>query len=234
MNSNPFARLAQRLALCCFAVTALGVWRPWTCRLSPDVGCVPSWPSLPGLLLGSLLLASALLAALYLSLWATPLGRRLGFAAPDLRGTWRGALTPTHLPPGVVHPGPLIVVLVVRQTASTVHASLFTMESQSRVLASEFIEVGGQRQLIYSYQNAPHLHSPRPGALHLGTTVLAVDGLRPSLLGGSYYTERLTAGQLKFNMHAPELARNYGGAMGLRFMPRRAGGMQGGEAGRKA
>ncbi|SMB79287.1 hypothetical protein [Deinococcus hopiensis] len=180
--------------------------------------------TLSAVLMGLLGTSSLLFSIFTYHVWRTPLGRILGCSVPDIQGTWRGLLTHTHLPPGVVNPGPLIVFLVVRQSPFGLKAAVLSMESRSRVLAAAFTEEQGAVHLVYTYRKVSLFRDRRQAPPCLGTAVLTLDGTAPTSLQGTYSNQHLIQGELKFNMHAPELARSYREALGLRYTVRTARG----------
>jgi len=195
-------------------VFLVGSLWPWTCQ-ALDAQCQVKPLTWLHSLLGMAGLVGLLFAAFNFFLWPTRLGRALGCTVPDLRGTWRGLLMPTQLPPGVVNPGALSVFLTVKQTTFSVEVALFTMESQSHLLSSKFTNVRGAMQLVYSYRSNPQFNPQQQTPPHFGMTVLSPEGPFPGVLQGFHYTERLSRGELKFTLHTPEVARNYKQALSL-------------------
>lgn len=156
-------------------------------------------------------------------LWHTWAGRFLfRWPVPDLRGTWQGSLTPVDLPPGVPRPVPPITIyLVMRQTAFALKATLYTAESSSQSVSAEFSRVGDEMRLVYSYHNEPRLSLQHISPPHLGTASLDMVSTRPAELSGYYFTQRLSRGEMRLNLHTPQLSHGFSDAQALAFTTRR-------------
>jgi hypothetical protein len=118
---------------------------------------------------------------------------------PVVYGTWEAELSPSHdsvIPPGG-NRGPIPAYVVIAQTFWSVHVTLHTAESSSRSTAASLRDLGGgQHGLAYTYDNTPrqeHLHrSPK----HSGASELTVVGTEPAEITGTYWTDRLTHGDM--------------------------------------
>lgn len=119
---------------------------------------------------------------------------------PYLAGTWRLELRPSddsHIPPGG-NRGPIDAFLVVEQTWFGIHLTQVTKESRSTSLGASFRkhDHSGQHQLLYSYVNVPQQeHQPR-SAQHDGACRFMMIGRTPDSIEGSYFTGRLTRGDI--------------------------------------
>jgi hypothetical protein len=121
---------------------------------------------------------------------------------PVLAGTWIATLRPhpdSHIPAGG-NRGPIDAAVLIEQTYWTVAITLLTAESSSHSTAAAIRRAGdgkNQRVLVYMYDNLPQQqHRPRSQP-HTGATQLAVVGRRPTRLTGSYWTDRLTVGDME-------------------------------------
>jgi hypothetical protein len=132
----------------------------------------------------------------YLWRW-TPVRRLTG--TPLLAGTWRGSLASSHAAAAGSLAPPISVVLRVSQTASDLTLTLFTEESISTSTQSQLTRLGDGRWSI----NWLYVNSPRPGVQHrsqrhTGAAEMTISGHAGETLSGTYFTERLTRGELSF------------------------------------
>lgn len=143
--------------------------------------------------------AAGLLAVLWdTHAWHWP-GLRRFAKRPVIYGTWAALLSPSpdsKIPEGGDR-GPIQAYVVIAQTFWSVHVTQHTVESTSRSTAASLSDIGGQQQrLAYTYGNIPrqeHLHrSPR----HVGASEVTVVGTAPEELTGTYWTDRLTHGDM--------------------------------------
>jgi hypothetical protein len=125
-------------------------------------------------------------------LWHLPWVRK-STGKTDLRGTWKGYLQSSFKRNGVVIP-PIPLILRITQTASSIKLTLFTEESSSITdQARVSKDNDGRWKVTWTYSNAPRVSVRDRSDRHLGAAevFVASDGLR-----GSYYTDRLTRGEL--------------------------------------
>src|SRR6266478_4495145 len=91
--------------------------------------------------------------------WRWPIFRWL-LRFPDLQGTWEGTLQTTWRDPanGQV-PGPIPLILVIRQQFSSIACTMYTRESVSFSDAAILTEEddSGLKQLSYNYTNTPRV-----------------------------------------------------------------------------
>lgn len=119
---------------------------------------------------------------------------------PYLAGTWRLELRPSpdsHIPEGG-NRGPINAFLVVEQTWFGIYLTQVTQESRSTSSGAAFrrADNSGQHQLLYSYVNVPLLqHQPR-SPQHEGASTFLMSGRTPDAIEGSYFTSRLTRGDI--------------------------------------
>ena len=139
-------------------------------------------------------------------LWRVPPLARL-LHCPVLRGTWKGQLQSNWIDPATGHGIPAIeLYVVVRQTYSTISLRLMTTESTSRSLvASLEAPHDDVPRLASTYQNIPGLLIQDRSRIHHGALMLEVYGNPANRLGGSYWTDRDTKGQLSLDSRAEKL-----------------------------
>lgn len=131
--------------------------------------------------------------------WRWPVVHRLT-GHPYLAGTWRLVLKPSAdscIPEGG-NRGPIDAFLIVKQTWFGVHLTQVSRESRSTSLGATFrrAEVADQHVLHYSYLNIPlQQHQPR-SSQHFGACTFTMVGRRPLEIDGSYFTGRLTRGDI--------------------------------------
>jgi len=144
--------------------------------------------------------------------WSWPGVRSLA-KRKDLRGTWRGTIASNWARPetgtGIA---PIEAYLVVRQTFSTLHLRLLTVEAQSMTLVATLVaETDGTCMVAAIYRGEPRLAVRDRSAIHHGGMLLRVDAAGRSL-AGSYWTDRRTHGELEFHFLSRELAGDFEGA----------------------
>lgn len=141
---------------------------------------------------------------------------------PRLEGTWVGELRSDYRrePDDQALP-PIRGVLVVSQTASTVHVRLFTKESRSTTVAASIeIEDGDRFCLSTVYRNEPGLDLQARSPIHYGATRLAIEGTprNPVRMEGFYWTARQpakTAGRMDFHLVNRNRAHSFAQALAM-------------------
>jgi len=131
-------------------------------------------------------------------LWRLP-GVRQVVKVPDLSGTWKGEVR-TEWKARKSDPSaePTEAYLVVHQTFSTVSVAMLTVESDSETLSATLDHKRHPATLTYTYRNTPRPAVRHRSEPHLGTARLSVHGNRPTAVDGSYWTDRLTKGEMTF------------------------------------
>lgn len=130
-------------------------------------------------------------------MWRWPLIAKVA-PRPVFHGTWHGKLKTSWQDPATGDtPGPITVVLSVRQTFSTVKASLMTAESTSESLAAA---INGNT-LWAAYMNIPKALVRDRSPIHRGSVVVTAHGRPIEQLEGEYWTDRLTVGEVRFDQH---------------------------------
>ncbi len=118
---------------------------------------------------------------------------------PDLNGTWEGAIQTTWADPETGEiPGPIPVILTIKQSFGAVSCVMRTEEMTSSSYAEKFqIEVDNQiRQLAYIYTSKPKLTLADRSTAHDGAIVIEIIGKPVSKLKGHYWTERKSTGEI--------------------------------------
>jgi hypothetical protein len=148
--------------------------------------------------------AGALVVAFDLWLWKIPgLSRITG--KPHLWGTWRVELQPSAkavIPKGG-NRGPIPGVMVVEQTFWTTAVQLYTQESGSSSISSAIVNKTDSKQsksLLFTYTNSPRQAHSHRSPQHSGTCRLDVTGVSPASLSGTYWTDRITAGDMTLTL----------------------------------
>jgi uncharacterized protein YdeI (BOF family) len=136
---------------------------------------------------------------------------------PDLNGTWEGHIQTTWVSPDTgKSPGPIPVILTIKQSFGSVSCVMRTAEMTSYSYAEEFkLENDNQiRQLSYSYTSKPKLTVADRSTAHDGTIVFEIIGALASKLEGRYWTARKSTGEitLKFRSknHIDEIPEDLG------------------------
>jgi hypothetical protein len=131
---------------------------------------------------------------------------------PDLQGTWRGELRSNWKNPATgQHIPPIPVVIVIRQTFSSVSCTVFTVESASYSTVAQITldEESGALHLNYSYTNRPKATIRERSAIHDGAARLRIVSSPERRLEGEYWTSRCTAGDLAVRFESRDLAQTY-------------------------
>lgn len=149
-------------------------------------------------------IAGALVVAFDLWLWKLPgLSRITG--KPRLWGTWRVELQPSAkavIPKGG-NRGPITGVMVIEQTFWTTAVQLYTQESGSSSISAAIVNKTDSKQsksLLFTYTNNPRQAHSHRSAQHSGTCRLDVTGTSPTSLSGTYWTDRVTAGDVTLTL----------------------------------
>jgi hypothetical protein len=131
--------------------------------------------------------------------WRLPFFQGWLVPLPDLQGTWAGTAQTTWADPttGQSTP-PFPVLLVIRQSFSSVSCVLYSKESSSFSTAAQIIgeEDGLPPRLIFTYSNRPRAAARERSQMHDGAAVLRIVEGPPRVLEGDYWTDRKTTGDL--------------------------------------
>jgi len=119
---------------------------------------------------------------------------------PDLNGTWQGTMQTTWRNPetGEV-PGPIPVILTIKQSFIRISCVMRTGEMTSRSYLADFwLDKDEQiRMLGYSYQSRPLPSVVGRSEQHDGTIVFEVIEEPAKKLKGTYWTSRKTTGEVE-------------------------------------
>lgn len=133
-------------------------------------------------------------------MWRWP-GIRQIAGRPCIGGCWLASLQPrdgSAIPEGG-NWGPIDAVVIIEQTFWSLSIRLMTDQSSSVSTAAAIIRNGDSQQhrrIVYAYVNTPkQAHQPRSWP-HFGAGEIEVAGLTPTRLTGSYWTGRLTVGDM--------------------------------------
>ncbi len=116
---------------------------------------------------------------------------------PNLNGTWEGTIQTTWKDPKTgATPGPIPVILTIKQSFTTVSCVMRTGEMTSRSYLADFwIDPDNQiRKLGYLYTSSPSVLIHTRSRPHDGTIVFDIIGDSEIKLSGKYWTERNTTG----------------------------------------
>jgi hypothetical protein len=145
--------------------------------------------------------ASLVLALAFdLWLWKVPGAYRI-HGRPRVFGTWTTTITPhpDSRIPDEADGGPRQATTFIEQTFWTLSIRVRTVESESISRAESLVRDGSSKQrrvLTYMYTNTPQLAVRHRSPIHVGAANLSVEGDRPDTLSGTYWTDRLTVGDL--------------------------------------
>lgn len=141
-------------------------------------------------------------------LWRFPIFRGWLVTVPYIQGTWAGELQSTWVNPETKKEIPsLKMILVVRQTFSTMSCTLFTKESESFSRAAQiaFEKESGLVTVSYNYTNRSKADIRHRSPIHDGAAHLRVVTVPVRMLEGEYWTGRCTTGTMKLQFRTKEL-----------------------------
>jgi len=137
--------------------------------------------------------------------WRWPVFTRWLVRIPILPRTWHGTITPIR-PANDTTFTPIAATLEIRQTLFDVSCLMRTEETTSRSFAASVFVDGdsGEQRLSYSYSADPNLRMREGNPRHDGTALMTIETGPAPTLTGAYWTDRLTHGELRFEV-APAL-----------------------------
>ena len=138
--------------------------------------------------------------------WRLPVFKTWLVPFPDLNGTWQGEIQTTWKDPSGNTPGPIPVILTIRQTFGRVSCVMRTAEMSSwSYLADFWLDTEEQiKKLGYSYTSSPSLKVQNRSAPHDGSMVLEIVGDPVLKLRGFYWTTRKTTGEVVLTKRCQE------------------------------
>jgi hypothetical protein len=118
-----------------------------------------------------------------------PICRELGRV--NCKSTWKNPKTGQGIPP-------LRMLLVIRQTSSSISCTLLTKESESYSTAAQiaYEEETGALTLNYNYTNRSKVTIRHRSPIHDGATWLKIVMVPGRSLEGEYWTSRCTTGEM--------------------------------------
>ena len=130
---------------------------------------------------------------------------------PDLQGTWEGQVTSTWKNPNTNETlSPIPIILVIRQTFSSISCTLFTKESESHSTSAQFSrDEDGAVRLSYIYTNRPKATIRDRSEIHEGAARLNVVTVPQRSLEGEFWTGRCTTGEMSLNFKSKELFESF-------------------------
>jgi len=131
---------------------------------------------------------------------------------PDIEGTWDGHLQSTWVNPATGQGiPPLRMILVVRQTFSSMSCTMFTKESESHSRAAQLAveEESGATTLSYNYTNRSKADIRDRSPIHDGAAHLRVVATPTRMLEGEYWTGRRTTGQMTLRFSSRQLLQSF-------------------------
>jgi len=131
---------------------------------------------------------------------------------PDLQGTWRGELKSDWINPetgkGI---DSIPMVLVIRQTFSSIKCTLMTKESSSYSTTAD-INIAPSSEdlyLTYNYTNRPKAIIRDRSAIHDGASILKIISKPNRCLEGEYWTSRKTRGEMTLTFDSKDLTEKF-------------------------
>lgn len=136
-------------------------------------------------------------------LWRQPVLHRWS-RRPLLEGTWLATLKPTaesNIPKGG-NRGPIDAYVIISQSYWSISVRQYTAESRSDSRATIWSAEnhGTGTTLTYTYGNTPKQEHEARSRAHLGTAALDIVGAQPRSIGGYYFTDRYTKGDMTLSL----------------------------------
>lgn len=131
---------------------------------------------------------------------------------PNIQGTWRGTLQSDWINPdsgqGIA---PIPVVLVIRQTFSTIKCTLMTQESSSYSTTADinYMHSGDDLYLTYNYTNRPKATFMHRSEIHDGAASLKIITKPTRCFEGIYWTSRKTRGDIALQFESKKLVEKF-------------------------
>ncbi len=145
-------------------------------------------------------------------LWRWSIFRGWLVPFPNLQGTWEGMLSSTWKDPETNQViAPLPIILVIRQTFSSISCVQYSRESDSYSTAAQISEdnESGVLRLNFNYANRPKATIRDRSAIHHGAASLRIVSVPERSLEGEYWTSRCTAGDIVVKFRSRELLEKF-------------------------
>lgn len=184
----------------------------WVCTLLVSgIGLAIGWEAIKKL---PDVVTIYIVIALIFTKWAWRLSIFKGWLVPlpDLQGTWKGTLTSTWVDPATGQRVlPKEIILVVKQTFSSVSCVMYTSESESFSTTAQINEDDESSvfRLSYNYINRSKAVIRDKSPMHDGAAILRVITKPDKRLDGEYWTNRKTTGEVKFKFESKKLAEGF-------------------------
>jgi hypothetical protein len=136
---------------------------------------------------------------------------------PYIEGTWQGNIQTTWKNPKTGEiPGPIPVILTIKQSFSRISCVMRTAEMTSSSHFADFwLDSDEQlRKLGYCYVSNPSVSVAERSQPHQGTIVLDIIGNPVNKLRGTYWTSRKTTGEVELIFHYRERLDEYPNYLG--------------------
>jgi len=140
---------------------------------------------------------------------------------PDLNGTWEGSIQTTWKNPETGEiPGPIPVILTIKQSFAKISCVMRTEEMTSRsYLAGFWVDSDEQLKMLgYCYTSKPSTTVAERSQPHDGTITFEVIGNPASKLKGTYWTERKSTGEVVLTLRTKEQLDEYPADLGTHPM----------------
>ena len=137
---------------------------------------------------------------------------------PDLNGTWQGSIQTTWKNPNTGEvPGPIPVILSIKQSFTRISCVMRTAEMTSRSYLADFWLDGDEqiRMLGYSYRSNPSPSVIDRSQPHDGTTVFELIGNPVQKLKGTYWSSRKTTGEISLVFRGEKSLEEFPDDLGL-------------------
>lgn len=144
--------------------------------------------------------------------WRLPIFKGWLIPFPDVEGTWKGTIKSTWVDPLTGRsPDSIPLVLVIRQTFSTLSCTMHTKESSSFSTASSFHidDDSDNKSISYVYTNTPRVSVRDRSAVHDGAAKLRVIAAPELRLEGEYWTNRKSTGEMHLRRTSTQLVDGF-------------------------
>jgi len=131
--------------------------------------------------------------------WKLPIFQKWLVPFPNLQGTWEGKINSTWINPKTNKPlKPILALLVIKQSFSSVSCTLHTEESCSYSNTAQISknDQTGVLELSFNYSNKPKASVRHRSEIHDGAAILKIINGKPLRAEGEYWTSRKTTGDI--------------------------------------
>jgi hypothetical protein len=143
-------------------------------------------------------------------LWRMPVLQGWLVPYPDLQGTWQGEVKVAGKGADSGPSTAVPVVLVIKQTLSSLSVTMHTITSDSYSTAAQFSRnADGTLRLTYSYTNRPKAAVRDRFTIHDGAAILRVVVRPKRYLEGEYWTNHRTMGSISVRFRSRNLMEGF-------------------------